>query len=259
MKHPIRILIAVLAIGLVGVLVYSRFHDNRYVRVENALESRPDDALDVVFVGNSHTYVNSVPRMVQLLVPEGQRPLWFHSSTSSGKILQWHAREGEAIEVLSSDEWDVVVMQPGSTEPLGMPGSMQTHARKMAAAAGSARAIIYMPWARHPGYDPDVYQAEWYAPNYELAVEGMLHNVRAIGLEVAPVGVAWQLAMEETDVELYYPDGNHATRAGSFLAALVLYATIYDADPRETTWTPPGIGDTHAELLRKVAAASSVR
>lgn len=255
MKNPIRIVIALVAVALIGVLIYLPFHDDRYVRIDNAMSSRPDAALDVVFVGNSHTFVNAVPRMVQMLVGEDQRPMWFHSSTSPGKILEWHVHEGEALEVLDSKEWDVVVMQPGSTEPLGMTESMFKHARKLAAAAKPARAIVFMPWARHPGYDPEIYQQSWYAPNYDIAVKAMLEIVESTRLEVAPVGVAWQQARRETDIALYRHDGNHATRAGSFLAALVLYGSIYETDPAETTWAPPGINGPDAQALRTIASA----
>jgi hypothetical protein len=53
-----------------------------------------------------------------------------------------------------------------------------------------------------------------------------------LDLFVAPVGVVWQNALEdEPDLDLWMLDGKHPTPLGSFLAASVFYALIFNESP----------------------------
>jgi hypothetical protein len=54
-------------------------------------------------------------------------------------------------------------------------------------------------------------------------------ELRAI---VAPVGIAWQEArMGESELSLYLDDGSHPSSRGSYLAACVFYALLYQKSP----------------------------
>ena len=55
-------------------------------------------------------------------------------------------------------------------------------------------------------------------------------------VELAPVGVAFQLCREKyPEINLNYPDLHHANVEGNYLAALVIYATIYQDSPKGAT------------------------
>ena len=82
-----------------------------------------------------------------------------------------------------------------------------------------------------------------------------------------PAGEAWRIARaRDSRVELYGPDGFHPTPEGTYLAALVLYGTLYaqspvgspgrlsDRDSRVLVDIPPA----RARLLQE-AAAEAIR
>lgn len=71
--------------------------------------------------------------------------------------------------------------------------------------------------------------------------------------KVSPVGHAWRLAFEEYGDKLFVSDGRHPSRLGSYLAALVHYATVYNKSPLETRYRPRGVGKTDARKLRRYA------
>jgi hypothetical protein len=51
--------------------------------------------------------------------------------------------------------------------------------------------------------------------------------------DVAPAGEAWARALSKPGhPPLWLDDGSHPTPAGTYLAACVLFATIFDRDPR---------------------------
>ena len=55
---------------------------------------------------------------------------------------------------------------------------------------------------------------------------------------------------------LYDPDGSHPTIQGSYLAALVIYATATGKDPRNLTYKPGNLDENDAMRLRNVAFAT---
>ena len=56
------------------------------------------DELQVLFVGNSFTYVNDLPKMVaELGKAGGQRPLHYERETPGGCTLEKHWKDGKAL------------------------------------------------------------------------------------------------------------------------------------------------------------------
>jgi len=53
-----------------------------------------------------------------------------------------------------------------------------------------------------------------------------------VGARVAPVGVAMANALaERPDLAMLDPDAEHESLAGTYLAAAVIYATLFDRSP----------------------------
>ena len=75
----------------------------------------------------------------------------------------------------------------------------------------------------------------------------------AILAPVAPVGAAWWLALaERSDIAMYEPDGSHPTREGSYLAAAVITATLFEVDAN-TLERSLGLEEQTAAALRSFA------
>jgi len=75
-----------------------------------------------------------------------------------------------------------------------------------------------------------------------------------LGVTVAPVGLAWERAVRERpDLDLFMPDREHPNISGTYLATAVVYATLFGANPTESSYVPAGIPAADATLLRRVA------
>jgi hypothetical protein len=62
--------------------------------------------------------------------------------------------------------------------------------------------------------------------------EGYLGLAAELGVDVAPAGQAWERALrEEPSIVLWQADGSHPSEAGTYLAACVLYARIFNTSP----------------------------
>ena len=217
----------------------------------------PADPLRVLFIGNSLTYFNDLPAMLEALAKAGgQSALSWKGVLIPGASLEDQWRAGEARRAIAAEKWDFVVLQQGpSASPEGramLLGYADRFARAIRAAGG--RPAIYMVWpssSRTSDFD-DVSQS------YRLAarqVDGLLF----------PVGEAWRLAAKRDAKLDLYSDDLHPTPAGSYLAALVMYQQLYGESPiglpaklsLEKGAVLVDLSDAEAKLLQEAAAEAN--
>lgn len=194
----------------------------------------------VLFVGNSLTYYNDMPDMVSRLAEEdpGARPLYAVSVTGPGWSLQRSARDAKLRRLLEEVNWDALVLQehsglasssPSEVGAYSVPYAMQL--QHMAAARG-ARTVVFMSWLER--YEGDL------ADQLEVPV--------------APFGTAWNEALwRRPGIDLLADDERHPNKAGSYLAASVLYRALTGRSPTQSSFGA-GLPGTDARFLRQVAA-----
>lgn len=180
-------------------------------------------SLDVLFIGNSYTYVNSLPWVFERLSDAGRAPARTQMVVKGGATLQQHWEEGKALEALKRKRWDYVVLQEQSLRPLQAPELMRQYARLFHAEIRKigAGTVFFMTWARQN--QPENQEA------LALAYLGIAREFQAL---VVPVGQAWHAALrEKPSLELYQPDGSHPNPAGTYLAACVFFASLHRHNP----------------------------
>lgn len=209
----------------------------------------------VLFIGNSHSYVNDLPTMlVRLARLAGDSELEAAEVAYANYALEDHLIRGTAPEALRRSSWEFVVLQQGTS---ALPAS-QLHLRtgalafqRLIAEAG-AEPVLYQIW---PSLSRrfDAAQALVSYHNAAFAIEGIL----------APVGDAFTVALDETDPALpvYSGDGLHASVYGSYVAALVLLQRISGVDPESLPPRIPGRTDDEATVraLQRAAATALAR
>src|SRR5437660_1590968 len=94
-------------------------------------EDKAKDEINVLFIGNSLTYYNDLPKMVAALAKaDKQRPLHHERETPGGCTFEKHWKDGKALAKIQSRKWDYVVLQDNSQGPLTKRDSMFDHAKK---------------------------------------------------------------------------------------------------------------------------------
>ena len=108
--------------------------------------------------------------------------------------------------------------------------------------------VLFLTWGRRDGFSEtghasfDSMQAAITSAYTDIADE--------VGARVAPVGEAWAATRDRVD--LFAGDGSHPSPAGTYLAAAVLYATIFVEDPSEAEYAG-SLDATSALNLRSTA------
>ena len=212
----------------------------------------------ILFIGNSLTYVNDVPGILQALADSaGGERLAVASLALPNYALIDHWVDGIAQREIAKGGWAWVVMQQGWT-PAGIyRDTLRLATRNFGAviAKVGAKAALYQTWP--PVDRPNDFAGS--IESYELAASD-------IGGVVFPVARAWLAAWErDTSIPLY-SDGLHASVAGSYLAALVMYARIFDRTPvglpsavRTHSGITMRVDPNIARILQDAAASVTLR
>lgn len=190
-------------------------------------QSSSSQRLRVLFIGNSFTYVNDLPRLVARLAANESRPLETRMVTVGGASLKSHWDDGQALAAIKGAKWDYVVLQEQSALPVNNPKLMHEYARLFDAEIkkAGAKTVFYLTWAREDHPEKQAAITEAYT-----SIAGEL------GALLAPVGLAWQRALKEKPgLRLYHEDKLHPSPAGTYMAACVFYGVLYGKSPEGLT------------------------
>ena len=180
---------------------------------------------NVLFVGNSHTYLHYMPQMLQNLVSAGSNEFIVAAEqiVGEGASLKWHWHNTQSRRMIQRGTWDYVVLQERSGGPLEDLQSFQQHAELLNAEIqrSGATTIFYMTWPNRSRPETGPVLAEAY--RQAAARHGAL---------LAPVGLAWARAQKlNVELVLHHRDGRHANPVGAYMTACVFYAILLNSSP----------------------------
>lgn len=224
---------------------------------EVAEKVQNEDTIRVLFIGNSHTFTNDVPKLVKRIndAQPGSPAIRVSTVMAGGYRLADHLRDGGATKAIGQAEWDYVVIQPASSEPFADPdGQISSFRSMLESVRPKTIPILYGIWHREAG--DELYTSFRTTPAGAARTirQTNLATIRDTRAQLAPVGDAWVTAqLKHKDIRLY-TDGNHASLEGSYLAAAVVLRAILQG-PLDTAqiWRPQGLAHNRAVKLLDVA------
>ena len=217
------------------------------------------DSATVLLIGNSYTLWNDLGI---LLGAASSDTLIATTIAFGGAALTDHAVNPMVTDAIESGEYDFVVVQGQSFEPIADAEGFATAGAQLAALAidNAAIPVLYQTWAREPGsphyteipalagHDFDSMHAAIATGYQDLAAD--------TGAVLAPVGEGWAAVIGDgLPLSLYTPDTSHPSLHGSWLAAQILYGAITGLDPDPTAEHPAAITDDEADLIVDVATS----
>ena len=221
----------------------------------------PDPAdLRVLFVGNSLTYQNDLPDIVEAIAETaGEGPTVEVRMVAFPNLsLEDHWNRGDALDAIDEGGWDVVVLQQGpSTLPESRAHLVEWSGRfaeRIRAVGG--RPALYSVWP--PRAQPN---------GFDLVRDSYDEAAEAVDGILMPAGEAWREAWEvDPDLPLYASDDFHPSVLGSVTAAYVIWQRLTGRSP---VGLPPlieggasvriDLGAERAGLLQDAAAEANAR
>lgn len=218
----------------------------------------------VLFLGNSYTAVNDLPGLVQQLALSMGDTLIVQMVAPGGFTLEGHGTNAASLNAISSQAWDFVVLQEQSQ--LGALPTWATGSDADAAfLAGLIEAndtctmpVFYMTWGRQNGDAMNCTDFPFMC-TYEGMQLGLRDNYVGFAQDnggwAAPVGMAWREVRDAHPlIELYQADESHPSEHGSYLAAAVMYGTLFKKGCAGASFVGTLQPDT-AAILRSIAAS----
>jgi hypothetical protein len=178
----------------------------------------------VLFIGNSYTYVNDVPGMVQALAVAAGTPISVETVANPDYALIDHWNGGSAARSeIARGGWKYVVLQQG-------PSSVELNRDTLRLAAKLFDAEVRKIHGTTALFSAWPMQAR--RVDFPRAIESYQVAAADVGGVFLPVAGAWLAAWErDPAVALYASDGLHASAAGSYLTALVIFAKLTGKSP----------------------------
>lgn len=204
--------------------------------------------LRLLLLGNSFIYFNELPN---LLADVAQSAGWprptVASSTPGGFTLEQHRRDATTLALLAEGDWDAVVLQQQSELPAFATADaavreatlrdVEALTRDVVRTSPNALVVFFQTWARHSrlfdssawrvGYGESADEMQTRISRWYDAARDVAARVPA-NATVARVGEAWRANYAAPQpIMLHDADLAHPAYAGSYVAALCLYAAIF--------------------------------
>lgn len=235
-------------IGLVAILLSNMvFAQNKTKRV--------------LFLGNSYTFYNDMPAMVNSLANSVGDTIIHDSNTPGGQTFQGHSTNSTSISKIEQGNWDFVVLQEQSqlpSFPLGqVQNSVYPYAKQLVNKVRQenpcAEPVFYMTWGRKNG-DPQNCPGWPAVCTYEgmddLIRERYEYMADSNFALLSPVGAVWRyLRTNHPSLELYVADESHPSLAGSYAAAVSFYTIFFRKDPTLLSFNST-LSASNAQIIR---------
>lgn len=221
---------------------------------------------EVLFLGNSYTAVNNLPLLVSDIATSKGNTLTYDSNTPGGYTLNGHSTNTTSLAKINSNNWDYVVLQEQSQIPSFPQSQVATDCYPYADSLNRfikendscTVTMFYMTWGRENG---DASNCAGWPP--VCTYDGMQAQLREsyvnmmgyYNAELSPVGAAWKYTRDnDPTIQLYTADESHPSIHGSYLAACVFYAAIFQETPVGAAF-PATITSGDALILQQNAHA----
>lgn len=218
----------------------------------------------VLFLGNSYTYVNDLPKMIADVATSTNDTLLYDSNAPGGYTFQQHSTNAVSLSKIAVGNWDYVVLQEQSQLPSFPDGQVETDVFPYAHILDStinadnpcSETVFYMTWGRKNGDAsncaswPPVCTYEGMDSLLNLRYKIMADSNHAI---LSPAGAVWHYLRENSpNIELYSADESHPSVAGTYANACCFYVSLFRKDPTLITFNS-ALSPTDAAIIRNAA------
>ena len=202
------------------------------------------DSTNVLFIGNSYTYVNDLPLLFKSLSASAGKSVYIEMQAPGGYMLENHLTTQATIDAIKKGFWNFVVLQEQSQTPV--IEYLRYHSMYPSAVIldslikyynPNATTVFYMTWGRRNGGQQcidtscsPVFTNYFHMQDSLRSSYTMISN--KLSALLSPCGEAWRTArIVKPWVNLWDIDDSHPTLDGSYLSACTFFARIFNQSP----------------------------
>lgn len=194
---------------------------------------------NILFIGNSLTFYNDMPQMLRQIANSHNHSIMYDRNTKMGYSLRQHASNDSTMRLIRKGNWNFVVIQglsldftyydqKGKDEVLPYLYAIVDSIKKYNT---RAQIVLYMTWGYKEGDEQACVNEQRlcsYSEMQKVISDNYIQAAAHSNMWVAPVGEVWQkIQMYYPKINLYQSDNLHPTAEGSYAAASVFYALLF--------------------------------
>ena len=217
---------------------------------------------DFLFIGNSYTQYNTMPEQIfAKIIKAAGYDVTVTRITKGGWYLINSAKSTDEVgakvdAAFAKTKFEYVVLQEQSTCPALEPGKFYDGVRQLTAKAkaNGAEVVLYSTWGRKAGHSV-LNTNGWTNETMTWKIAAPYEAIgKELGLDVAFAGLAFRdvYSKNNTKVNIYDNDLTHPSYAGSYLAAMTIFAKITGVDPNTVSFKGT-LTEEKAAILKEAA------
>ena len=193
--------------------------------------------MNILFIGNSYTYYNDMPKMLEALLIENGFKASVSSVTKGGRKLYKNLDPEDEYnkkikELISENSFDYLFLQEQSYFALIDYEKFENALSELIKLVGAKRNVLYATWGRKTGSE--------LLSEYGWTSYGMTDSLFAayssaakkLEAQVSPVGLCFKEIIKcHPEYELYDKDLTHPSYLGSAVAAISHYRSMIGTLP----------------------------
>ncbi len=194
-----------------------------------------DDSLNILFIGNSFTHMNVMPKIFEKLCKDKNKLVHVQMNTQAGASFQVHSSRDDMFAAIRSRKWDYVILQ-GYSREFAMPYDkidveslpyLSKIVDSINLYSPCANKFFYLTWGYKFGYK-EMTTNDTYDKMAENIINGYKYISSCYDFPIVPVGIVWKnVRTKYPEINLYVEDDAHPNKNGSYLAACTFYAAIF--------------------------------
>ena len=182
----------------------------------------------ILFIGNSFTYYNDMPKMVQDIGVTNNINVHVENITYGGYSLNQYLEKetpenDRIISTLSNHIWDYVVLQEQSIKPYKDKKEFISSVKSLSKLIkeNGAKVILYSTWSYRDGSDKLLSTKLTYKDMYNILTNTYNEAAKSVDSLIAPVGTAfYRLTMEHPEISILTDDDYHPNKKGKLYCCM---------------------------------------
>lgn len=177
---------------------------------------------DVLFIGNSMTYYNTLCNVVQGIATHKGHNIKCSAATNGGKNLIYNAKADNVVNAIKKGGYEVVVLQDivGSFDSDRLMEGARDIISVIKKYNPNAQIIFYEPWPTKDTITGTSGLLPYFTYSY-------IQTAKSAGASLAPAGEAFYELYTQHDKDYYCGDNKHPQVLGTFTSASAVYHAMY--------------------------------
>ncbi len=213
-----------------------------FIFVSGQCLSFAEEPMRILFIGNSYTYRNHMPRMFMKIAKANGKHVEVNWCVKGKTSFYRHSLRKKVYRAIQWKKWDFVVLQGSSRDMLKdssmyynktLPG-LNKIVTRLKQRNPKTKLVFFMTWAYKKGYPKFPYSKTHYKMIRRISskYKTLATDFNAL---LAPVGLVFEkLYFKHHIIDLYKPDNSHPSKLGSYAAACSFYSVIFKERVKHT-------------------------